>query len=108
MTVAVRLTPDEEARLDALARRTGRTKSFYVRTAVREYLDGLEDAYTADWAIKDFTAGGARSRPLSELASTLDLTADDVAEGRAALRQARGRNCVHNVPEGYTRIYGHH
>ncbi|WP_082357984.1 MULTISPECIES: ribbon-helix-helix protein, CopG family [Arthrobacter] len=38
MTISIRLTPDEEARLDVLARRTGRSKSFYVRTALHEYL----------------------------------------------------------------------
>lgn len=84
MTVTIRLTADEESRLDELARRTGRTKSFYVRSAVREYLDDLEDAYTADQAVKDFTANGSHSRPLPDLAADLGLTAADIAEGRAA------------------------
>jgi RHH-type rel operon transcriptional repressor/antitoxin RelB len=36
MTISIRLTDDEEARLDSLARRTGRSKSFYVKTALHE------------------------------------------------------------------------
>lgn len=67
MTISVRLTDDEEERLDTLARRTGRSKSFYVKTALREYLTDLEDAFAADAAIDAFEAGGRRSRPLSAL-----------------------------------------
>jgi RHH-type rel operon transcriptional repressor/antitoxin RelB len=67
VTISIRLTADEEARLEALARRTGRSKSFYVRTALHEYLDDLEDAFAADVAIDAFEAEGRRSRPLSAL-----------------------------------------
>lgn len=67
MTISIRLTDEEEARLDRLARRTGRSKSFYVRTALHEYLADLEDAFAADAAIDAFEAGGRRSRPLSAL-----------------------------------------
>ncbi len=45
--LAVRLPDEIEARLAALAERTGRSKSFYVREAVREHLDDLEDYYLA-------------------------------------------------------------
>lgn len=67
MTISIRLTEDEEARLDILARRTGRSKSFYVKTALQEYLTDLEGAFAADAAIDAFEAGGRRSRPLAEL-----------------------------------------
>jgi RHH-type transcriptional regulator, rel operon repressor / antitoxin RelB len=83
MTVTVRLTPDEEARLDALSRRTGRTKSFYVRTAIQAHLEDLEDAYAADEAMKDFEAGGRQSRSVTDLVTELGLTETDIAEGRA-------------------------
>jgi RHH-type rel operon transcriptional repressor/antitoxin RelB len=46
--LAVRLPEDIENRIAALARNTGRTKSFYVREAVVEYLDDLEDYYLAE------------------------------------------------------------
>ena len=45
--LAIRLPDEIEARLAALAERTGRSKSFYVREAVREHLDDLEDCYLA-------------------------------------------------------------
>ncbi len=72
MTISIRLTADQESRLEMLARRTGRSKSFYVRTALHEYLADMEDAFAADAAIDAFEAGGRRSRPLSELATRSD------------------------------------
>ncbi len=72
MTISIRLSEDEEERLDSLARRTGRSKSFYVRTALHEYLADLEDAFAADAAIDAFAAGGRRSRPLAALEGETD------------------------------------
>lgn len=46
--LAIRLTPDIEKRLDALARKTGRSKTYYAREAIQEYLQDLEDYYLAD------------------------------------------------------------
>jgi RHH-type transcriptional regulator, rel operon repressor / antitoxin RelB len=43
--LALRLPPDIEKRLDALAKRTGRTKSFYAREAIIEKIEDLEDQY---------------------------------------------------------------
>jgi len=48
MMLAIRLPEDVEARLEALARATGRTKTFYAREAILEYIDDLEDIYLAD------------------------------------------------------------
>ena len=45
--LALRLTDDIEDRLDALAKRTGRTKSFYAREAIMRHLDEIEDGYLA-------------------------------------------------------------
>lgn len=45
--IAVRLPEEIERRLDVLAKKTGRTKTFYVREAILEHLDDLEDAYIA-------------------------------------------------------------
>jgi RHH-type rel operon transcriptional repressor/antitoxin RelB len=67
MTISIRLTDEEEARLNNLAHRTGRSKSFYVKAALQEYLTDLEDAFAADAAIDAFEAEGRRSRPLSAL-----------------------------------------
>lgn len=45
--LSVRLEPEIEERLTALAERTGRTKSFYVREAILAHLDEMEDRYLA-------------------------------------------------------------
>ncbi len=50
--LALRLPPDIEARLDALAKRTGRSKSYYARVAILEHLEDLEDAHLADERIR--------------------------------------------------------
>jgi len=46
--VAIRLPQELEARLTNLAVQTGRTKSFYVRQALEEHLEELEDVYLAE------------------------------------------------------------
>jgi RHH-type transcriptional regulator, rel operon repressor / antitoxin RelB len=45
--IAVRLPADIEQRLADLAAKTGRTKTFYVREALLEYLDEMEERYIA-------------------------------------------------------------
>lgn len=53
--LALRLPPEIEARLDALAKKTGRTKSFYAREAILEHIEDLEDAYLAEERIRSDT-----------------------------------------------------
>lgn len=53
--LALRLPPDLEARLDALAKKTGRTKSFYAREAIIEHIEDLEDAYIAEERLRTDT-----------------------------------------------------
>lgn len=45
--LAVRLPKGLEKRLDKLAKSTGRTKSFYVRQALEENFDDIEDSKLA-------------------------------------------------------------
>jgi RHH-type rel operon transcriptional repressor/antitoxin RelB len=52
--LAVRLDPDLEARLTAVAKRTGRSKSYYVREALRERIEELEDLAAAEEALRDY------------------------------------------------------
>lgn len=63
--LAVRLPEDIEERLDRLARKTGRAKSFYVREALNEYLADLEDFYLAEKRMKSYSA--AKTIPLNDL-----------------------------------------
>ena len=45
--LALRLPLDIEKRLTALAKRTGRTKTFYAREAILRHLEDLEDYHLA-------------------------------------------------------------
>jgi len=45
--LAIRLESEIEERLARLAKKTGRTKTFYAREAILEHLDDLEDGYLA-------------------------------------------------------------
>ena len=71
--LALRLPPEIEKRLDALARETGRTKSFYAREAILRHLEDLEDAHLAAKRLRE---GGPRAT-LEELEAELD--ADECA-----------------------------
>jgi RHH-type transcriptional regulator, rel operon repressor / antitoxin RelB len=50
--LALRLPPDIEKRLDDLAKRTGRTKSYYARQAIIEHLEDMEDIALAEERLK--------------------------------------------------------
>ena len=73
MVVSVRLSGALEARLDALSERTGRPKSFYVKSALEAHLADLEDQYWADQVITRFEAGDQTTRPISDLITELGL-----------------------------------
>ncbi|MBX3568168.1 MAG: ribbon-helix-helix protein, CopG family [Rhizobiaceae bacterium] len=57
MPTSVRLSADAEARLDALATKTGRTKAYYLREIIERGLDDLEDYYLAEEALLRVRAG---------------------------------------------------
>ena len=69
--LAVRLDKEIEGRLEWLAARTGRTKTFYARAAIEAHLDDLEDYYLAEERLRDFRAGDAI--PLADLKAELGL-----------------------------------
>lgn len=46
--VSLRLPDDMDERLDDLARKTGRSKTYYMIEAIREHIDDLEDLYLAE------------------------------------------------------------
>ena len=71
--LAIRLPEEIEKRLDALAKETGRTKSFYVREAILEHLDDLEDIYIAEKRLADIRAGRVKTIPLEEVMKEYDM-----------------------------------
>ena len=65
--LAIRLPAEVENRLDALAKATGRTKTFYAREAILEHLDDLEDIYLAEQRLVDVRAGKEATHALNDL-----------------------------------------
>jgi RHH-type rel operon transcriptional repressor/antitoxin RelB len=55
--LALRLPPEIEQRLDALAKKTGRSKSFYAREAIVRQIEDIEDHYLA---LRRASRGGPR------------------------------------------------
>jgi RHH-type rel operon transcriptional repressor/antitoxin RelB len=58
--IGIRLPIEIEKRLDALAKATGRTKTYYVREAILEHLDDMEDAYLAEATLERIRLGDER------------------------------------------------
>ena len=67
--LTVRLSPQLEARLNRLAKRTGRPKSFYAKRAIAEFLDEQEDYLIAVARLED----NLPSIPLAEVVKQLGL-----------------------------------
>lgn len=65
--LAIRLPEAIEARLAALAAKSGRTKTWYAREAILRYLDDLEDLQLAEAELKKVHAGRSKTVPLAEV-----------------------------------------
>ena len=65
--LAIRLPQSIEKRLEKLARRTGRTKTYYVREAILEHLEEIEDLYLAEGALERIRSGEERTIPLKQV-----------------------------------------
>ncbi len=67
--LAIRLPEEIETRLAELAKKTGRTKTFYVREAILDHLDEIEDKYLAIHRLEN----PGKRWTLDELEQDLDL-----------------------------------
>lgn len=65
--LAIRLPAEIEKRLAALAKKTGRTKTFYAREAIIEHINDLEDIYLAEQRLADIRAGRSKTIPIEEI-----------------------------------------
>ena len=65
--LAIRLSQSIEKRLEKLARRTGRTKTFYVREAILQHLEDLEEIYAAERVLERIRNGRERTIPLEDV-----------------------------------------
>ena len=70
--VSIRLPDEITARLDALAAKTGRSKTYYMTQAIVEQLDDLEDLYLAEQRLLEIRAG-AKTYSLDEIERGLGL-----------------------------------
>lgn len=73
MPTSIRLGPDTEARLDALAQKTGRTKAYYLRHLIEEGLDDLEAYYRAEEVSERIRRGEEKTKPLEQVMRELGL-----------------------------------
>ena len=71
--IALRLPPEVEERLEALAKATGRSKSFYVREALLEHLEDMEDAYLAAATLERVRLGKERVFTTAQVRKNLGL-----------------------------------
>lgn len=72
-TVVVRLDGDIVERLTNLAQMTGRTKTYYIKEAVKEKIDEMELIYLAKSRAEDIKAGRGTTISLEELKSKYEL-----------------------------------
>lgn len=67
--LAIRISHDIESRLQRLAHKTGRTKTYYAREALLRFIEDMEDEYMALSRIETPT----KRWTLDELENNLDL-----------------------------------
>ncbi len=70
MAVSLRLPEDLSDRLDKLAKRTGRTKTYYMIEAIREQIGDLEDIYLAEKELGEIKAGRSKLVSLEDVMKT--------------------------------------
>ena len=71
--IAVRVPEEIEMRLDRLAKLTGRTKTYYVREAIEDHLDDLEEAYIAEKVLEKVRSGKEKLISLEDVVKQYGL-----------------------------------
>ncbi len=71
--LAIRLPPKVEDRLDRLAKKTGRTKTWYATQAILEHIEDMEDLAIAEQRLKELREGRAELVPYDEVRRRLGL-----------------------------------
>jgi len=98
--LAIRLPEDIEKRLDRLAKRSGRTKTFYAREAILRHLEDLEDLQIAEEELIAIRERRSRTYTLEEVERDLGLDDRLVGAGKKEPRQngRANRPAHHGVP----------
>lgn len=71
--LAIRLPEDIEKRLNRLAKRSGRTKTYYAREAILRHIDDLEDLEIAEERLRALKEGRSRTYTQEEIERDLGL-----------------------------------
>ena len=71
--LSVGLPEDLEKRLEALAKATGRSKTYYVREALIQKLEDMEDLYLAEAVMERIASGEEKTTPLADVERELGL-----------------------------------
>lgn len=72
-TIAVRVPIDLKERLSRLAEATGRTEAHYIREALLEHFEEIEDAAIAAERLREFLEGDEPSVPAEEVYRSLGI-----------------------------------
>ncbi|MEQ8267099.1 MAG: ribbon-helix-helix protein, CopG family [Parvibaculum sp.] len=73
MPTSVRLDAELEARLDLLAKKTGRTRAYYLREIIERGLDEMEDYYLAADVLERVRKGREKTHSAAEVRKDLGL-----------------------------------
>lgn len=73
MTYSIRLPEGIEKRLEYLASQTGRTKSFYVKEAIVDRLNEIEDIYLSEKRLEDIRSGITQTISLQDVMKRYDM-----------------------------------
>lgn len=71
--IGIRIPKSVGQRLESLAKRTGRSKTYYIREAIMEHLDDLEDIYLAEQVLERVRRGGESVSSIDEVEHRLGL-----------------------------------
>ena len=72
-TLNIRVPEDLAGRLISLSEQTGRTKSYYVRAALEEKLQDMEDYFLAMESLENVHTGKSKTWTQEELEAEIDL-----------------------------------
>jgi RHH-type transcriptional regulator, rel operon repressor / antitoxin RelB len=65
--LSIRVPEEIDRRLGELARRTGRSRTFYIKEAILDHLEDLEDTYLGEEALRQIRESGEPSVPLEDV-----------------------------------------
>jgi RHH-type rel operon transcriptional repressor/antitoxin RelB len=74
---SIELADDVDVLLDDLEKRTGKSKAFYVREAVLNYVEELKDVEIAEQRYADLLAGRSHTVPLEKVMRRYDVLAEE-------------------------------